>query len=216
MSQAYQQLLILCVVCMDLFNTLRPRQNGRHFPDDIFKCIFLNENVWISIKISLKFVSRGPINKIPALVQIMAWLVYWRIYASLGLNVELNHCDLKKCWTFWIHDFYCILWLKSSKYSVKFHSVVIHIWLSLVQVMAWCRQATSHYLNLWWQRPRKPYFVIRPQWVNLLWQYFTLKLIILLDFYIFQVASPWIRRGNTSKESHGETHEDHVSSKDWH
>ena len=26
-------------------NTLRPRQNGRHFPDDIFKRIFLNENV---------------------------------------------------------------------------------------------------------------------------------------------------------------------------
>ena len=55
------------------FNTLRPRQNGRHFADDIFKCIFLNENVWISIKISLKFVPKGPINNIPALVQIMAW-----------------------------------------------------------------------------------------------------------------------------------------------
>ena len=54
-------------------NTLRPRQNGRHFPDDIFKCIFLNENVWIPIKISLKFVPRGPINNIPAMVQIMAW-----------------------------------------------------------------------------------------------------------------------------------------------
>ena len=55
-------------------NTLRLRQNGRHFlPDDIFKCIFLNENTWISIKISLKFVPKGPINKIPALVQIMAW-----------------------------------------------------------------------------------------------------------------------------------------------
>ena len=54
-------------------NTLRLRQNGRHFPDDIFKCIFLNENVWISIKISLNFVPRGPINNIPALVQIMAW-----------------------------------------------------------------------------------------------------------------------------------------------
>ena len=53
--------------------TLRPRQNGRHFPDDIFKCISLNENVWISIKISLNFVPRGPINNIPALVQIMAW-----------------------------------------------------------------------------------------------------------------------------------------------
>ena len=54
-------------------NTLRPRQDGRHFPDNIFKCIFLNENVWISIKSSLKFVPKGPINNIPALVQIMAW-----------------------------------------------------------------------------------------------------------------------------------------------
>ena len=54
-------------------NTLRPRQDGRHFPDDIFKCIFLNEDVWISIKISPKFVPKGPINNIPAMVQIMAW-----------------------------------------------------------------------------------------------------------------------------------------------
>ena len=55
------------------FNTLRPRQNGRPFADDTFKCIFLNENVRISIKISLKFVLKGPINNNPALVQIMAW-----------------------------------------------------------------------------------------------------------------------------------------------
>ena len=54
-------------------NSLRPRQNGRHFADDTFKRAFLNENVLISIKISLKFVSKGPINNIPALVQIMAW-----------------------------------------------------------------------------------------------------------------------------------------------
>ena len=54
-------------------NTLRPRQNGRSFTDDTFKCIFLNENVRISIKISLKFVLKGPINNNPALVQIMAW-----------------------------------------------------------------------------------------------------------------------------------------------
>ena len=55
------------------FNTLRPRENGRHFADDIFKCIFVNENLWIRIKISLKFVPRGPFNNTPALVQIMAW-----------------------------------------------------------------------------------------------------------------------------------------------
>ena len=50
------------------FNTLRPKQNGRHFADDIFKCIFLNENAWMPIKISLKFVPQGPINNTPALV----------------------------------------------------------------------------------------------------------------------------------------------------
>ena len=52
-------------------NTSWLRHNGRHFPDIIFKCIFLNENVWILIMISLKFVPNGPINNIPALVQIM-------------------------------------------------------------------------------------------------------------------------------------------------
>ena len=55
------------------FNTLRPRQNGRHFPDDIFKWICMNETVWILINISLKFVPRGPINNIPTLIQVMAW-----------------------------------------------------------------------------------------------------------------------------------------------
>ena len=47
--------------------------NGRHFPDDIFKCIFMNEKFCILIRISLKFVAKGPINNIPALVQKTAW-----------------------------------------------------------------------------------------------------------------------------------------------
>ena len=58
---------------MTVNNTSGPRPDGRHFADGIFKCIFLNENVWIPIKISLKFVPNGPINNIPATVQIMAW-----------------------------------------------------------------------------------------------------------------------------------------------
>ena len=53
--------------------TLRPRRNGHQFPDDIFNWILLTENVWISIKMSLKFVPKVPINNIPVLVQIMAW-----------------------------------------------------------------------------------------------------------------------------------------------
>ena len=53
---------------LNVLTLLRPRQNGRHFAYDIFKWIFLNENVWIPIKISLKFVPQCPINNIPALV----------------------------------------------------------------------------------------------------------------------------------------------------
>ena len=36
---------------------------------------------------------------------------------------------------------------------------------TLVQVMAWCRQATSHYMNQCWPRSPTPYGVTRPQWV---------------------------------------------------
>ena len=71
---AFKWILDLRFVTMSpVVNTLRPRQNGRHFADDTFKRIFLNENVIISIQISLKFVPKGPINNIPALVLIMAW-----------------------------------------------------------------------------------------------------------------------------------------------
>ena len=43
-------------------NTLRPKQNGRHCPGDVFKHILLNENIGISIKISLKLLPQGLIN----------------------------------------------------------------------------------------------------------------------------------------------------------
>ena len=65
--------LLAHTCAMISLNSLRARKNDRRFADDVFKCIFLNENVWIPIKISLKFVPKGTINNIPALVQIMAW-----------------------------------------------------------------------------------------------------------------------------------------------
>ena len=37
---------------------------------------------------------------------------------------------------------------------------------TLVQVMAWCRQATSHYLSQCWPRFMLSYGVTRPQWVK--------------------------------------------------
>ena len=49
-------------------NSSSPAQNGRHFADDIFKCIFVNEKFCILIKISLKFVPKVPIDNNTALV----------------------------------------------------------------------------------------------------------------------------------------------------
>ena len=69
---AIRWLVRIDAVLSTLFNALRPRQNGRHFADDIIKFIFFNENSCISINISLKFVPEGQINDIPVLVQIMA------------------------------------------------------------------------------------------------------------------------------------------------
>ena len=83
-------------MCVKL-NTLRPRQNGRRFADDIFKCIFLNDNVRISIKFSLKFVPKGLINNIPALVQI-SWPTHicvtrpqWVNYTQSFYTFVVNH-----------------------------------------------------------------------------------------------------------------------------
>ena len=41
--------------------------------DDIFKCVFINENFCIFFRISLKFVPSGTIYNKAALVQVMAW-----------------------------------------------------------------------------------------------------------------------------------------------
>ena len=54
----------------------RSQSNSSHYIYLVlleYSWIFLNEHVWISIEVSLKFVPKGPINNIPALVQIMAW-----------------------------------------------------------------------------------------------------------------------------------------------
>ena len=53
----------LIISYVQLLNTLKPRQNGRHFAADIFKNIFFNGNIKISIKI---YVPKGRINNIPA------------------------------------------------------------------------------------------------------------------------------------------------------
>ena len=57
----------IALIAMGL-NSSPPEQNGPHFRDDIFRCIFVNENFYILIESSLKFVSNGPIDNHPILV----------------------------------------------------------------------------------------------------------------------------------------------------
>ena len=51
-----------------MFNTIRLRQIGQHLADSIFKSVFLDENVQISINILLKFVSNAPVYNVPTFV----------------------------------------------------------------------------------------------------------------------------------------------------
>ena len=50
-------------------------------------------------------------------------------------------------------------------WSISFE--IMNVTGLLVQVMAWCRQATSHYLSQCWPRYQSPYGVTRPEWVKL-------------------------------------------------
>ena len=115
------------------FNTLRPRRNGRHFAGDIFKWIFLNENVWIPIKISLKFVPQCPNNNIPALVQIMAWRRPGDKSLSEPMMVRLpTHICVTQ--PQWVKECSCGSFISSTQinilvqilYDFVLHSIKIH------------------------------------------------------------------------------------------
>ena len=80
-------------------NTLRHKQIGYSFADDIIKLCVCYKNCCLLIQNSFKYVLNVPSNSMPALVQVMALcqcLVYWHIYTSFSFN-ELNsiHIDLR-------------------------------------------------------------------------------------------------------------------------
>ena len=98
-------------------NTLRLRQNGRHFADSTFTCVLLDGNIWISINFSLKFVPKGPINNIPVLVQMMAWR---RPGAKPMMASLLTHiCVIRAQWVRWWY-----LSMLSNNLFVMFKSFV--------------------------------------------------------------------------------------------
>ena len=111
-------------------NILRLRQNSHHFADNIFTPICLIENC-ILIPFSVKFVmfvSQHPIHNNPALVQVMA-------FCWTGDKPGFWHI----IWSWWVNS----LWPSDT---IWWH----RSWSTLVQVMACCLTAPSHYLNQYW------------------------------------------------------------------
>ena len=119
------------------------RQNGRRLPDDIFKCIFSNKNISISIKISLKFVPKGSINNIPALVQIMAWRLPGdkSLCEPMMVSLLTHTCVTRPQWVDNIP--------------------------TLVQIMAWCQPGNKPSSEPTIIRLLTHICVTQHQWVNL-------------------------------------------------
>ena len=108
-------------MCPNL-NTLRPRQDGRHFTDDIFACILFNENCCILIKFSLKYVRKVPIDNNPALIQIMAWRRSGDTLLSEPMMVSLltHICVTRPQWVIWcVPPWKMLLWLFYVTYFLR-------------------------------------------------------------------------------------------------
>ena len=103
-----------------IINSISPWTNVRHFADGTFSCIFVTKKFWISIRISPKFVPKGPVDNNPALLKIMAWHrignkplfepmptrftdTYMRHYGETSFKnlgaVSIKRCRLTSIWT---------------------------------------------------------------------------------------------------------------------
>ena len=117
---AIQQAVERSITTYAILNSSPPEQNDPHFADDIFKCVFVNTNVRISIKISLKSVpslsnwqyhSNGLDNGLaPNRRQTIIWTnadpIHWRTYAALrGDELDYN-------------AFMCSRWFLSCRVSL--------------------------------------------------------------------------------------------------
>ena len=130
-----------------MVSTLRPRQSGPHFPKDIFKRIFLYENAYILIKMSLRFFPEVRINNIPALVQIMDWR--WLCDKPLSEPLMFNlltytrHSALMSYWKF----YWCTT--KLLRTFLKCHFTWVIMWWSIYwwNYLAWWKLATRHLIK---------------------------------------------------------------------
>ena len=135
-----------------LVNPLGPRQNGRQFANDTFKCIFLNGNIWTVIEISLKYVTLGRIDNKPALVQII----------QLGTEQATSHY-LKQWWPSLL-TYICVTWpqwvkivthLSRHKSPSLFVICVVNIYWLIIQ----CVIHLMLLIISWWVGPGRKHCI---------------------------------------------------------
>ena len=112
------------------FWLISPWKMAAILADDIFKWICVNEKDRFPIEISLKFVSRSPIDNKPVLVPVMAWCrtVHRRIYAAPG-GVELIYNTKNRS---------TVAWYLNVLFHVIKKSVVHHRYCNHSKIMALC------------------------------------------------------------------------------
>ena len=105
------------------------------------------------------------------------WPITSQVWKFLSTNFDFNSLAPERFQrNFWKVIFQLIFFIDVWSISCK----IVLKWMPMgltdgkstsVQVMAWCRQAPSHYLSKCWPRSLAPYGVIRPQWVNMEFSY---------------------------------------------
>ena len=128
--------------------------------DAILKCIFSNENYYILMQISLKYMLRGQIINMPALVQMMAWC--WTT-DTVKLTCPRTFAD--KRWLGLIKRLFIIM-LNITKSRPK--SLLGPV---KAQKFVLClEQVTSHYLNQRWPSLLTHICITWPEWIKQIWR----------------------------------------------
>ena len=121
----------------------------------------------------------------PEMSQVSLWRLSWKqqsvpFTGRMSTNVSCSHDErwVGKLLTHWpLEDLKIIFKLIPQDSSLGACCEIALRWLpqnlsnvesTLVQVMTWCRQATSHYLNQCWPRSLTSFSVTRPQCVNII------------------------------------------------
>ena len=123
-------------------------------------------------------------------------LIHW----PLG-DVSVTLKVIFKCMTCRIVDWAVAKELLSGVCHIT--SLMVSQQLHWFQVMAWCRQATSHYLSQWWTRYLSPYGITRPEWVKddpvrwciYIYMYIYTHTHTYIHIYIHVIKLPWIKHG---------------------